>query len=395
MREGWQRVTLGEVTQEQNLRVGDLSDRVVVLSSTKHHGLVRSDEYFKNRQIYSADISGYKLVQRGWFAYATNHLTEGSIGLQNLVDKGCVSPIYTVFSCSPEVDEKFMYRVLKSDRLLRSYGLHDQASVDRRGAVRYGDFKGIEIDLPPLSEQHRIVEVLDEVDAQIQAVEATEKKDSVSLLAVIANRLSSPEHPRRNLKELLAGRPRNGFSPTEVDGWTGFLVLGLGCLTPTGFVPRQLKPVSSDVAFDSSAILSDGDLLVSRANTRELVGLAGIYRDVGVPCLYPDLMMRITPKLGVSAEFLESVFALPEVRRRIQALSQGTSDSMVKITGDVIWNLTVPVPESEEIAELLLLKEAARRRLKVHAHVKEKLLRQKKALMNDLLNGKVRVSSGS
>ncbi|MBT2487820.1 restriction endonuclease subunit S [Streptomyces sp. ISL-96] len=172
MRDGWKRIALGEVTQESSIRVGRLANEAVVLSSTKHHGLVRSDEYFKNRQIHSDDISDYKLVRKGWFAYATNHLTEGSIGLQGIVEIGCVSPIYTVFSCSPEIDTAFMYRILKSDVMLAEYGVHDQASVDRRGAVRYRDFKKIEVNLPPLAEQRRIAEILDEVDGQIRAQRA-------------------------------------------------------------------------------------------------------------------------------------------------------------------------------------------------------------------------------
>ncbi|MFJ3663937.1 restriction endonuclease subunit S [Streptomyces sp. NPDC090119] len=180
MRDGWKRVALGEVTRESSIRVGDLEDEAVVLSSTKHHGLVRSDEYFKNRQIHSDDISGYKLVRRGWFAYATNHLTEGSIGLQEIADIACVSPIYTVFSCAPEIDANFMYRVLKSDAMLASYGVHDQASVDRRGAVRYRDFKKIEVNLPPLAEQRRIAEILDEVDTQIERESAIAAKESLA-----------------------------------------------------------------------------------------------------------------------------------------------------------------------------------------------------------------------
>ncbi|WP_405442374.1 restriction endonuclease subunit S [Streptomyces niveus] len=393
MRDGWKRVALGEVTHEESVRVGELADEAIVLSSTKHHGLVRSDEYFKNRQIYSDDISGYKLVRRGWFAYATNHLAEGSIGLQELVDVACVSPIYTVFSCSPEIDVSFMYRILKSDAMLAEYGVHDQASVDRRGAVRYRDFKEIEINLPPLGEQKQIAEILDEVQNQLRTVEASAEKESASLHAAMTGRLSDPKHPRRSLRTLLKKRPKNGFSPTEVDGWTGFLALGLGCLTPAGFVARQLKPVAREVAAGNQATLSDGDVLVSRANTRELVGLAGIYRDVGVTCIYPDLMMRLTPRDGISAEFLEIAIGLPESRRHIQALSQGTSESMVKITGDVIWNLEVPFPEAEELNEILGLKRAAQMRWKLHTDTVDKLLKYKRALADDLLTGRTHGSA--
>src|SRR5690606_29992627 len=165
--EGWRWLALGEVTREESLRVGRRQE-VKVLSSTKHHGLVPSDQYFKNRTIYSSDLSNYKLVPRNCFAYATNHLAEGSIGLQSQYDLACVSPVYTVFSCDlNQVDENYMFRLLKSPPLMVAYGAHEQASVDRRGAIRYRDFSRIYVLLPTKAEQRRIAEILDALDDQI------------------------------------------------------------------------------------------------------------------------------------------------------------------------------------------------------------------------------------
>jgi len=167
--DNWESLSLGTITAEECERVGRLNPRPIVLSSTKHHGLVSSDDYFKNRAVYSDDLSSYKLVHNGWFAYATNHLTEGSIGLQSRYQIGCVSPIYTVFSCRKTVHPPYLYRLLKSDTTLRHYAIHDQASVDRRGAVRYRDFSKIGVLVPPISEQRRIAEVFDIFDERIAA----------------------------------------------------------------------------------------------------------------------------------------------------------------------------------------------------------------------------------
>jgi type I restriction enzyme, S subunit len=166
---GWMVGTLADFTRQEDERVG--RRRSIVLSSTKHHGLVPSTEYFKNRQIFSDNTSNYRLVRRNWFAYATNHLSEGSIGLQARFDEACVSPIYTVFSCVETVDPDYLYRLLRSPRLINSYRLHEQASVDRRGAVRYGDFAKIEVLIPPLAEQRKIAEILDTLDESIRSTE--------------------------------------------------------------------------------------------------------------------------------------------------------------------------------------------------------------------------------
>lgn len=144
------------------------------------------------------------------------------------------------------------------------------------------------------------------------------------------------------LSDVLAEPIRNGFSPAESEAWTGVRMLGLGCLSPDGFVPAQLKNAPSSVKATHAAALQDGDLVVSRANTRALVGLAGIYRDVGTPSIYPDLMMRLRPTGEYLTEFLEIVLRWPQTRRSIMAMAQGTSESMVKISGETLRRLPVP-----------------------------------------------------
>jgi hypothetical protein len=80
----WRYLRIGEIATESAERNKDGTTRQV-LSCTKYDGLVDSLSYF-GRQIFSDDLSTYKLVQRDQFAYATNHIEEGSIGYQNLCD---------------------------------------------------------------------------------------------------------------------------------------------------------------------------------------------------------------------------------------------------------------------------------------------------------------------
>ena len=99
---------------------------------------------------------------------------------------------------------------------------------------------------------------------------------------------------------VLAQPPKNGYSPVESTNWNGIYMLGLGCLTNDGFRPKQLKYAPKVDSSIEAARLHDGDFLISRSNTRSLVGLVGIYRDIGESCIYPDLM-------GASAIFPQCV----------------------------------------------------------------------------------------
>jgi len=161
----WKHVSLGKITTEVVTRNAD-GTALPVLSCTKHQGLVLSEEYF-GRRVYSADTSDYRVVKRGEYAYATNHIEEGSIGYQNVCDAGLVSPIYTVFQGTDEVDDRYLYRVLKSALLIHLYRANTSSSVDRRGGLRYGEFAKIHVWLPGKIEQRAIADIFDTCDEEL------------------------------------------------------------------------------------------------------------------------------------------------------------------------------------------------------------------------------------
>jgi type I restriction enzyme S subunit len=143
-----------------------------VLSCTKRAGIVLSDEYFGGRRrVYSEDTSGYKIVERGHFAYATNHLEEGSIGLQNIVDSGLISPMYTVFETDNKlIDRRYLISVLKTETYRQVFEMNTSSSVERRGGLRWGDFAALPFALPPLEEQRRIASAIDALQADLEGI---------------------------------------------------------------------------------------------------------------------------------------------------------------------------------------------------------------------------------
>ena len=193
------------------------------------------------------------------------------------------------------------------------------------------------------------------------------------------------------LSDFLLGGPKNGYSPQEVDEWSGLYTLGLGCLTTEGFRPNHLKMVALGSSACHDALLQDGDFLLSRSNTRELVGLCGIYRDVGCPCIYPDLMMRIRPNGKTSAQFLEALLLSPLMRVRITSAAVGTSGSMVKLNSRAVLRLQLAMPEKDEQAHILNLIHAQRDTLMSLECDLAKLCQQRQGLMKDLLTARVRV----
>jgi restriction endonuclease S subunit len=165
----WPVVCIGDIADEVGEKNG-AGHELPVLSCTKHRGLVNSLEYFGKR-IYSKDTSGYRVVRRGAFAYATNHIEEGSIGYQNLHDTALISPMYTVFRTRAGVDHSFFFKLLKTELYRHIFETNTNGSINRRGALRWDDFARIKIHLPGEQEQRRIAAVLSVCDREIELLQ--------------------------------------------------------------------------------------------------------------------------------------------------------------------------------------------------------------------------------
>lgn len=85
------------ITRLRNEKVGKQED-VKVLSPVTTGKLMLSEEYF-TKQVFSESIAKYKVVEIGDFAYNPARVNIGSIGRNEYSFRGCVSPVYVVFSC--------------------------------------------------------------------------------------------------------------------------------------------------------------------------------------------------------------------------------------------------------------------------------------------------------
>lgn len=164
---GWDIRPIGKVAFDVSSRNVDLT-ATDVLTCSKYRGFVRSADYFA-RTVHSADLSNYKIIRRGQFGYPSNHIEEGSIGLQNVVDVGAVSPIYTVFEFDRAlVDADFAYLVMKTRAYAHMFDVSTSSSVDRRGSLRWPEFSKLPFPVPPLDEQRRIAAIAADANREVE-----------------------------------------------------------------------------------------------------------------------------------------------------------------------------------------------------------------------------------
>lgn len=137
-----------------------------------------------------------------------------------------------------------------------------------------------------------------------------------------------------------------GFPVQSDDEWG---VLKVGCVNGGVFRPEENKALPPELEPVPALGLAAGDLLISRANTRELVGGAAIVLQA-----YPRLMLcdklyriRLHPAACVPT-YLASYLGTAQVRSQIELAATGASSSMLNIGQSTILELETPVPPLSE-----------------------------------------------
>lgn len=159
-----QREHIGSFAREISERNrGENSARV--LSVTNSQGFTLPEDQF-GRRIASSDLSTYKIVRRGQYAYNPSRINVGSIARLDGWDMGVLSPMYVVFSLSEEkVDSDYFLHWLASSEARQRIRNSAQGSV--RETVSFGELAAISLPLPERKQQQKIGEYLNALRAEI------------------------------------------------------------------------------------------------------------------------------------------------------------------------------------------------------------------------------------
>ena len=154
MKEGWTYKKLGDFIQEYSVR--DKGQGYPVYSVTNTRGFCQ--EFF-GKNVASEDTSNYKVVPRGCFAYNPSRINVGSVAWQNQEDNVSVSPLYVVFSVSPELRQDYLLYFIKSNYSMTYIKALARGAV--RNNLRFSVLKTFDIPYASLSEQKNVVSELD------------------------------------------------------------------------------------------------------------------------------------------------------------------------------------------------------------------------------------------
>lgn len=235
-----------------------------------------------------------KLVRKGDFAINSRSDRRGSCGISDY--DGSVSLINTVMKPREEMCPKYYNWLFHTTQFADEFYKWGHGIVDDLWTTNWQDMKKITIPLPPLKEQNKIADFLDEKCAEIDSISA-EIQEQIDTLeeykkSVITEAVTKGLNPNAEMKdsgiEWIGQIPkgfeikrikhigiyRNGltYSPTEtVDEKDGTLILRSSNVQNGKIVLDDNVYVSSSIP--KRLMVQKGDILIcSRNGSRELIG---------------------------------------------------------------------------------------------------------------------------
>ncbi|TDB78487.1 restriction endonuclease subunit S [Micromonospora sp. KC723] len=238
-------------------------------------------------------------------------------------------------------------------RALENYDVRPYITGTTRGKLTKAGASRIPIPVPPLEQQRRIAEVLDQAD-ELRA----KRRDALARLddlprSIFLDMFGDPIQNKHGWSRVsmssLLERIHSGHSPQCLDRPAGegeWGVLKLGAVTSCEFMPDENKALPPGVAPRQEHAVRVGDLLFSRKNTRELVGACALVRVTPPKLLLPDLVFRLElyPDAAIDKVFLQQLLVYPSKRRQIQSLAGGSAGSMPNISKARLMATEVEVP---------------------------------------------------
>lgn len=362
--------------------------------------------------------------------------------------EGVASAEFIVFPESPVIDGDFLKFLLHQQAFV-DFAM-SRVSGDRP-RVKFDALAEFEFLLPPHSEQRRIAEKIEtlfaEVDKgeeslrQVQALLARYRQ-SVLKAAVTgeltadwrAQRAGQLEHGRDLLARILKARRENWQGrgkykePVEPDtrnlpelpeGWVwaslGQLVsaieagknfrcaerppeenevgvVKISAVTWGEFDELESKTITDLSCVDPRLQIRCGDLLISRANTLELVGASVVVGQVSRNLQLSDKVLRLRCVLPVE-RWVNFVLRSPLGRGQIETMATGAQMSMRNISQENLHKVAIPLPPSSEMRRAVELidqcfaQEMSLRNMAEEALARSSALRQ--SILRDAFAGKL------
>ena len=345
------------------LRAGNISDRLITDSDLVW--------------VPQARVSDEQRLRVGDIAICMSSGRSAVVGKTAALEndwEGCVGAFCAIIRPTGYIDPQYLAAYLKG--LQFTQWRKNQAQGANIQNLRGTELLVVPIPLPPLSEQQRIVEILQEAEA-IRRLRAEAEAKSAELTPstfralfgeIGTNSSGWPIVPISHFVESFQGGKSLTGIETDFDV-TRPRVLKISAVTSGVLNPRESKALPSSYEAPEDHFIKPGDLLITRANTAELVGATAL---IGMECpanlVLPDKIWRFIWRADFQGmpEFVWALFQEQATRQALGNIASGTGGSMKNISMKKLMQMRVIWPPkqlqetfSEALREVALLRNAS------------------------------------
>ncbi|WP_051246366.1 restriction endonuclease subunit S [Nocardioides halotolerans] len=330
-----------------------------LMSVSQTRGVIRRSELTDAPQ-RAESLDNYKVCRANDIVFNKMSIRSGAMGVA--AEDGLVTYHYEVMRPRHGTNAHFIAYLMKSswftEELIkreRGIGAGDQANV-RTTEVPFSVLKTIDAHIPDYLEQRAIADYLDRETARIDTL-IKEQQRLIAMLherrqAAVEEAVSIVATNGPRLKHLIRS-VRQGWSPQcyawPTDGVETWAVLKAGAANGGRFRPMENKELPEDEAPRPDIVVARGDLIVSRANTRELVGSAAVVEgDFPRLMLCDKLYAFSLDEDRADPRFVAAVLGSRRWRDLIELEATGASHSMLNVSQSDIVNLPMPLPPVNE-----------------------------------------------
>ena len=250
------------------------------------------------------------------------------------------------------VDRMYIFSILNSNIFENDCIVSAKGVAQKNMSTEW--LKQYQIPLPPLDEQKRIAKNLDLASEIVKGYKEQLADLDNLVQSVFYEMFGNPvknekELPQVMLCECLDGiengksmvcnnTPSNGNDPA---------ILKLSAVTYGFYCEGENKAMIKASDFIESTEIRKGDLLFTRKNTPELVGMSAYVYSTAPKLMMPDLIFRLNTNGLCNKIFLWKLINHDLFRCKIMSLASGSAKSMSNISKARLGQLLVPLPSIE------------------------------------------------
>ena len=212
----------------------------------------------------------------------------------------------------------------------------------------------LELNVPSFREQDNVAKILTKLEKLIllreEELKSLDKIIKARFVEMFGDVKINPHNYKKfSIKSVLksceAGWSGNGTQRIRKDD--EIAVLKVSAVTKGYFIPEECKVLDDQENIKKYVIPEKGDLLFSRANTREMVGATAIVKEDYPSLILPDKLWKIKFKDNVNVIYMKYILSSKSVRNQFSAVSTGTSGSMYNVSMDQFKGIEIPIPPIE------------------------------------------------